>query len=85
MKNGDLVSVIWKSKVTRRVLCVALNVTKKDIMKMTNVTRPGIYLFRGYWYGKNPLDINSYGKIEGKHGKVIGKIKSHKQACILKI
>lgn len=83
MKIGDLVLVKhgrWKG-----VLCVALIVTKKDIKNGINASNPGLYLFRGYWYGKDPLNHASYGKIEGKIGRVVGRMRNHQQAVMLKI
>lgn len=85
MKHGDLVSVRWKPPGPRRVLCTALLVTENDIRHGINAGRPGLYLFRGYWYGYNPLDISSYGKIEGRfrRGKVVGRMRTHRQAKML--
>lgn len=81
MKNGDLVSVI-RTRFGRRyqILCVALKVTAEDIRLGTNVRLPGLYLFRGYWYGTDPLNHHSYGKIEGQYGKVVGRLRTHLQA-----
>lgn len=54
-------------------LCVALPVNGHDIRKGMNARKPGLYLFRGSWYGDDMLDAASYGKIEGRlhdfHGR----------------
>lgn len=88
MKHGDLVSVrerYWRPGCKRASLCVALNVTADDIRAGVQVDRPGLYLFRGYWYGNSPLSHRSYGKIEGQRGKVVGHMRSHQQAKALHI
>lgn len=46
---------------------IILEVTEKDINNGINADDVGLYLFRGQWYGEDRLDINSYGKIEGKY------------------
>lgn len=49
---------------------IALYVSKKDIKNGMNCSTPGLYLFGGYWYGRNPNKTKSYGKIipiEGNH------------------
>jgi len=84
VKHGDLVSVIDTRHGHRcHRLCVALNVTPRDISMGLNARVPGLYLFRGYWYGTDPLTPQSYGKIEGRHGKVIGRLRTHQQAKTL--
>ncbi len=68
--------------------CVCLYVSRQDIRLGINARRPGWHLFRGYWYGGDPLSIDSYGKIEGRvRGtlRVIGRVRSHHQAFRLKL
>jgi hypothetical protein len=53
-----------------------------------NARVPGWYLFRGYWYGQDPLRIDSYGKIERRVRstlRLIGRVRSHYQARRLKL
>lgn len=60
---------------------VVLRVTLKDIKTTgVQVLRPGLYVFSGYWYGTDPLDFRSYGKILGKRGKALGRVTDHHQA-----
>lgn len=60
---------------------VVLRVTLKDIKTSSiQVRRPGLYVFSGYWYGKNPLDHRSFGKIHRKWGKPVGRAINHHQA-----
>lgn len=80
MRHGDLVRVRRPYRSQRSVLCVALTVTAEDIQCGINVPRPGLWLFRGYWYGKDALSIASYGKIEGNVGRRVGVLRSHGQA-----
>lgn len=42
---------------------IVLKVTKKDLKKGINCDKPGFFLFGGYWYGRNPHKIDSYGKV----------------------
>jgi len=75
MQHGDIV-LVGKRKA------VALRVSPLDIKKGTDVMIPGVYPFAGYWYGKNPLDHKSYGKILSNmplRGTPIGKVISHSQ------
>jgi hypothetical protein len=76
MHHGQLVSLPGYSRKG-----IVLRVTLKDI-KTSNVQvrRPGLYVFSGYWYGTNPLDFNSYGKIHHHHGRRLGTISKHQQA-----
>lgn len=75
MRHGDLVSIPGYARKG-----VALEVTRRDIAHGTNVLRPGLYIFSGYWYGNKPLDIASYGKIHGQAGKPVGRVRTHQQA-----
>lgn len=60
---------------------VVLRVTLKDIKTTgVQVLRPGFYVFSGYWYGNDPLDFRSYGKIHGNRGRSLGKVTDHRQA-----
>jgi hypothetical protein len=85
MKEGDIVRILDKN----RRLCVLINVTKADLRKGLNAHKTGLHLFRGYWYGINPLSHKSYGKIEGHVDdyllKKLGRMKYHKQAKYLNI
>jgi hypothetical protein len=78
MKHGDIVSVNGR-------YCIALLVSKRLCSRATRaldrvqVSKPGVYLFSGYWYGKDPLDVKSFGKICGKQGRVVGRVRSHEQ------
>jgi hypothetical protein len=83
MKKGDLVKVRRQDGGTK--ICVALHVDRRAIQRGINVNRPGLYLFRGYWYGDDPFDFNCYGKIEGETGRVCGRLRSHRQARLLEI
>jgi len=79
-RHGDIVRL---SSRRSNAFCVALMVSKNDIKRGVNALRPGIHLFRGYWYGKNPLSIKGFGKIEGPANKMTGsfvtRVESHKQ------
>jgi hypothetical protein len=76
MHHGQLVSLPGYSRKG-----VVLRVTKKD-MKTTGVQvmRPGLYVFSGYWYGTDPLDFRSYGKIHHHRGRTLGRVRSHAYA-----
>ncbi len=43
---------------------VVLPVTKKDIKRGINADQIGFFAFGGMWYGRNPMKIKSYGKIQ---------------------
>lgn len=43
---------------------VALNVTSDMLESGVNAEKTGIHLFYGMWYGDDPLDYKSFGKIE---------------------
>jgi len=72
MKPGDIVEIVDSCGHHRT--CVVLMVRPKDLRKGLNAWRPGLHLFRGYWYGSDPMSITSYGKIEGL---------AHKNQCTL--
>lgn len=76
MHHGQLVSLPGYNRKG-----VVLRVTLKGI-KTTNVQvmRPGLYVFSGYWYGTDPLNFNSYGKIHHHHGRALGRVRSHAYA-----
>jgi len=42
---------------------IVLPVTKKDLKRGINADKEGLYAFGGMWYGRNPMKIESYGKI----------------------
>lgn len=83
MKHGDIVIPARRFGVKQdkrtRAVCVALYVSSRDIRFGFNAIKPGLYLFRGYWYGYNPKCKSSYGKIEGRVGTVIGTVRNHAQ------
>ena len=88
MKPGDIVELKWLDG--RPKLCVALMATPKMLRRGTfDTSRPGLHLVRGYWHGKDPACIHSYGKNEGfahrKRGPVIGRITTHADAVRLGI
>ena len=62
---------------------VALRVTHRDLKGKipVNVLKPGVYIFRGFWYSKNYRDHNNYGKLlgEAKNAKVVLKIRDYRQ------
>ena len=75
MKHGDIVLVGGRKGV-------ALNVSLSDITrgvpsKRVQVSKPGTYVFAGYWYGQDPLNHANYGKILGDAGTVIGRVACH--------
>lgn len=57
IQEGDLVAV--RGSQGGR-LWVALLVTKQDKL---NTNRTGLHLFGGFWYGKDPRSLHSYGKM----------------------
>ncbi len=73
MKEGSIVKVPG----TRR-RHVAVFITKADIVRGTNASHPGIYLLGAMWYGRNPNDRNSFGKILLPRGRVIGNVRGVK-------
>ena len=44
-------------------LWVELPVASADVQRGVNTRTPGLKLFTGLWYGKDPLDPRNYGKI----------------------
>ena len=59
---------------------VILRVTEKRIRMGKNARKPGLCLYFGYWYGNNPKDSESFGKIIHKpFGVVISKVTTHQQ------
>ena len=75
MRHGDLVVVEGRKGV-------ALRVDRAEFNKGLNASGPGLHVFAGYWYGTDPLNIRSYGKIlthdgigkRGESAAVIGKV-----------
>ena len=45
-------------------LCIILEVPEKYLKRGLNAETPGLYGFRGFWYGRDRFNIKSYGKIE---------------------
>jgi hypothetical protein len=43
---------------------VVLPITKNDLRRSVNADSEGLYAFGGMWYGRNPMKIKSYGKIQ---------------------
>jgi len=82
LKHGDLVRTMDDTGAfgMQVRVWVALYVTPEMIHGSIFASRPGIHLFKGYWYGKDPLNPRSYGKINSPHGVKIGKIRHHSQA-----
>jgi hypothetical protein len=70
MKIGSMVKIPG----SRRRL-VVLKVTKRGIKRGMNARRPGLYMFTGMWYGKNPNDHKSFGKILTPYGRVVGNVR----------
>lgn len=58
LKKGMIV------RTSDNFVCIVLEVTKKDIKRGVNADKPGLYGFRGFWYGSNVHKIKSFGKIE---------------------
>jgi hypothetical protein len=60
---GDVVTT--DSDLGGRYWKIVLNITEEDIaQEEINANHAGLYLFYGMWYGSDPLDHRSYGKIE---------------------
>lgn len=55
-------------------LGVQIKTTAQDVRRGMNVDRPGLYMFRGAWYGRDLSSSQAYGKIEGVRGLPIGKL-----------
>lgn len=83
MKAGDLVAFIKffdsdSGLIVNPVVCIVLNVTQSDLDRGLNADETGLHLFRGFWYGDDPLDIKCYGKIEGDiYSKILTVIGTH--------
>lgn len=57
---------------------IVLRVTSAMIRRGTvDAPRPGLYGFHGMWYGDDPMDVRSYGKIDFGivRGVPMGKLK----------
>lgn len=54
---------------------IALRVTLSDIKKGLDVFKPGIHIFGGFWYGRDPLQKDGYGKVLPGTGKVVGRLR----------
>lgn len=52
---------LYQTKDNRTI--IILEVTNKDLKRGINADRPGLYGFRGFWYGHDRFKIKSYGKI----------------------
>lgn len=77
MKHGDLIILnkfVNKYGYHRRRKAVVLQVTQKDIDNGIDAIKPGLYAFHGFWYGKDPLSVASYGKIAEPVGQVVGRV-----------
>jgi hypothetical protein len=73
MKAGSVVKIPgWRRRG------VILQVTQADILKGIDVKTPGLYLFSGMWYGKDPNNHMSFGKIQTPFGRVIGNLRGTK-------
>lgn len=79
LKPGMILNVsytIGNTIVDRNI--ILLNVTKEDIKKGVQADYPGLHGFYGFWYGRNPTKISSYGKIEGSVDEMQLNILSYK-------
>lgn len=88
MKHGDLIVLkrfVNKNGVSEDRKAVVLYVTKADIEEGMNALKPGLYAFHGMWYGKDPLDHRSYGKITEACGRIVGRVKKNDQRIIKQI
>lgn len=56
-------------------LWVALYVCDHDIKAGINAKKPGVHLFGGMWYGRDPRKKTSFGKIIPARGVVIGTVR----------
>lgn len=70
MKPGAIVKVPGQRRHH-----VAFRVTKTDIARGMNARHPGMYLMTGMWYGHNPNEFSSFGKINKPLGRVIGHVR----------
>ena len=70
MREGNLVRVRGSNR-----LWVTLLVNHNDIRNGMNVKQPGIYLFGGMWYGRDPNNKASFGKIISARGVVVGNVR----------
>ena len=74
---GDIIQE--KSDTGVNCYSIVLEVTKRRKRKGENCDKPGLYLFHGMWYGRYPLNIGAFGKIEslpveGQEYKLIGNV-----------
>ena len=69
-------------------LWVGLYVTQADIDRGYNATKPGVHLFTGMWYGDDPTDKRSFGKMvplaNGSGAVRIGTVSRRSPASILR-
>lgn len=72
LKVGDIIAT-----PERLGHCWKIVLYAKKSMKL-NCDKPGLYAFYGMWYGDNPLDVKSFGKIEyiGSDYIYIGNVKN---------
>lgn len=88
MRSGDLIIIkkfVNKNGFREERKAVVLEVSKKDIDNGLNVLKPGLYAFHGMWYGKDPLDHRSYGKIAEACGRIVGNVRGRHQRVIRQI
>ena len=89
-KHGDVVLVTDEENpgtrwyMRQRRLAVALWVDLSKHPEFIAGSISGLYLFRGQWYGRNHLNIASYGKCEGlanayynKHAYRVGHVSAY--------
>lgn len=54
---------------------VVFHITKADIARGINAKHPGLFLMTGMWYGHNPNELTSFGKIGKPVGRVVGHVR----------
>lgn len=63
MKSGQ---IVFFNDDERRIPFIILEITQKMYNNRRYFRRNGysvgFYAYRGFWYGRNPLSIDSYGK-----------------------
>lgn len=73
MKIGSVVKIPGK-----RRRAVVLHVSTRKMLTGVNVSKPGLYMFSGMWYGKDPHNDYSFGKIQKPYGRVVGNLRGVK-------
>lgn len=73
MKAGSIMKIPGQ-----RRRAVVLPVSKRDVLRGINADKPGLYMFSGMWYGKDPHNDYSFGKIQKPYGRVVGNLRGVK-------